>query len=410
MSLILGTLLLLGQSNPFSTAPTVESGVRLALSPKLDGAIVAEEWDPFEPTQPVSSYFQWEPGQLHIAAIFPTTKDLVVSLDLSGNGWLKGRDNIEVRVHWAAAGPEVSARFVDGTPVSGPVWAQDPALIAASKFAGSATDDRATIELTLFDPGTFSFPGLGGKIGLRFDTFEPESKWEAYLPRALASVELGTERALGLPKDLRWKTDKNDRVVTPGSSTKIRLTFNGTDALGLGRISYRTEGLAREATESIGRPFPPFDNKSRAFVDYETAVSKEALPGYRILRAEITQKNGEAIVLQSSYFVAPILTFELEKPKKLLPMDEPRAVRIGVVLKSNSLRRLDGTFSVVPPNGFTVDKGNDKRFVIYNSMGSKRQVFDLNIPGGFKGTAPLILKGNVGGKLLEQTVWVRIEP
>src|SRR5208283_2501321 len=85
---------------PFVAPVVVKQTDRLALTPKLDGKIDPEEWDPFSSQGGLDTYFQWEPRKLHMAARVPVGQDLIVSLDLKGDGWLVGKDNVEVRVVW----------------------------------------------------------------------------------------------------------------------------------------------------------------------------------------------------------------------------------------------------------------------------------------------------------------------
>src|SRR5579862_6909494 len=64
----------------FSVAPTVVETQRIELTPKIDGKIDDEEWDPFSTSGPVKTYFQWEPGVIYAAATGPAGQDMLVSL------------------------------------------------------------------------------------------------------------------------------------------------------------------------------------------------------------------------------------------------------------------------------------------------------------------------------------------
>src|SRR5258706_9110170 len=87
-------------SSPFSAPLSVAEPDRLALTPKLDGKIDPEEWDELT-SQSAPTYLQWQPGAIHAAATLAKDQVMVVSLDLSNNGWLQGKDNVDVRVKWA---------------------------------------------------------------------------------------------------------------------------------------------------------------------------------------------------------------------------------------------------------------------------------------------------------------------
>src|SRR4051794_27770199 len=107
MSLSLLTALLLSQAQagvaaakmpPFAAAQAVAESNRIAVTPKINGKLDEEEWDPLASDAATKTFFQWEPGRLHAAAAVPNGEDMVVSIDARGNGWLIGSDNLEIRV------------------------------------------------------------------------------------------------------------------------------------------------------------------------------------------------------------------------------------------------------------------------------------------------------------------------
>src|SRR4051812_44034989 len=78
--------------------PVVAEVSRIRLTPKIDGKLEEEEWDPLGESDAVKTFLQWEPGVLHIAASGAMGKDLVVSIDPGSNGWLVGKNNLEARI------------------------------------------------------------------------------------------------------------------------------------------------------------------------------------------------------------------------------------------------------------------------------------------------------------------------
>lgn len=400
------------QVQPFVTPVVVKQTSRLALTPTLDGKIEPEEWDPFSSQTGLESYFQWEPRKLHMAATLPVGQDLVVSLDLKGDGWLVGKDNVEIRASWDGKAPSAKVRMLDASLKTGPAWIDTPDLQKCVKVAASGDPAMWTVEMTLEDPGT----GLigqqeGRQIGVRFDALpSAQVDLQPYLPRILAPVSLVYERASNLAVGLKWKPELNGRSVVPGGTTRVRFTFTGNDGLGLKRIEMRTEGLGEAATTLKAQPFPSFDTKGRAFVDYDTRIGGDALEGFRCVRATIQNAQGEPAVLQVSYEIAPAVTFDLNLPSKLLSQDKLQKYRFSVYMRSNVLGRLDGTFVVVPPADWKVDAGSDKEFVIYASRGSVRKAFELAIPANAKGAFPLKLVADFGrGRIVERSFWITLQ-
>jgi hypothetical protein len=397
-------------SHPFTVAPEIAEPERLALTPLLDGRIDQEEWDPLTAANGVETFFQWEPEKLHAAVKMPAASTMVVSLDLRNNGWLVGADNIEVRVKWLGDRPECKVRRLDATAKSGPAWVEAPMYQEAISCSATSENGIVTAELTLVDPGVGGLPTKGGdRLGVRIDALtEAEADVEPFHPRVIAGVKAAFERGSNVPGGLRWRPQIVSRAVAPGSKFKIRMTFNGGNELGLDRVEMRTEGLAQNDTAMKALPFPAFDPKGRAFVDYDTPVAPEAVDGYRVMRTTITDEHGQTAVLKTSYVIAPIVVFDLAAPGKIKSSDKEQKVRCSAYARSNTTRKVDGVLRIVQPEGWTVESGDDKRFTIYNAYGSVRRVFDLVIPAGVKGAFPVKLQADLGGKNYTQIAWITV--
>ncbi len=378
---------------------------RLALTPVLDGKLEPEEWEVLAG----DTYFQWEPGRLHFAGKASTGQDLVASFDLSGNGWLVGSDNLEVTVRQTSAGAELQCRFLDNTGQAGPVWVEAPEIRAAAKVVASAQGGGWIAEVTLKESANAVFAEKSdSKVGVRIEAANGGANAQPYMPRNLTLMTLTMDRGTQLPVGLQWKPEFRGRSVTAGEDIRIRMTFNGVDGMNFKRIEMRTEGLAKNDTAMKGYPFPEFDRKMRTFVDYDTPVAIGAKPGWRIMRATIMDSQDRPITVQTSYEVAPTIQFDFDRKTNVLSSTESQKVRFSTYIRSNTKRRVTGQFSVKPPPGWTVESGSDKMFVIYNSRASKRQVFELNVPAGFKGVVPLTLTAQIGDDTIEEQVWLRV--
>lgn len=384
---------------------------RLAITPYIDGKIVPEEWDPLASQGGADTYFEWEPGKLYFAAAkVPIGQDLLISIDGHGDSWLVGRDNLEIRVHWQGDTPQLSERLLDNTPMSGPAWVDASNFMESTHYAGSTDANGHTIEISVSDPETNTFPESAGKtVGIRFDLVpEATPPAEPMLPRVMVPTRLQLARGTDVPAGLSWKPEINYPAVVPGEGDKIRLDFNGTDDLGLKRIDMRSEGLAQNETDSMGEPFPGFDKKGRAFVDYKTKVQPDATLGYRVLKATLVDSTGKTSTLETSYEIAPIVSFDFNS--KIVPSStEPQIAKFSTFIRSHTTKRMTGVFRVSVPEGWKVKSGENIQFLIYDARGSNRQVFELVIPANFKGTAPIKLIADFAGTHVEQTAYVTVE-
>lgn len=378
------------------------------MTPKLDGKIDPDEWDPLSSSDTVKSYLEWEPGVIHLAAKLPTGQDFVFSLDREADGWLIGNDNLEVRVSLKDGKPVIKARGMNGTGTEGPHWFEAPGWEKAATVAASFETGSWTFELSLVDPGLSLLPVLPSAMGVRIDTVPSDSPpTEAFLPRAMTKIFNVFDRSAGMPDGLTWKPEIKFRAAVPGDTIRIRQTFTGNNDLKVRRIEMRTEGEARDFTGIEGVPFPEFDRKGRAYADYTSKVEKGLRTGWFIQRSTVTTADGISSIMQTSFRSAPLMDFDM--PKEIITAKpEKRVLRFSILLRSNSTNRLDGVLSIVPSNGWRVMRGSDRSFIIPTPRGVSRKTFELEIPAKATGVFPITFRADIGGKILEGTEWLNI--
>ena len=405
-SLALATVL--QTPSAFVSSFSVRETTRLALTPKLDGKLSEEEWDRFAIIDGVQTYFQWQPGKLHGAATLPVGKDFVASFDLQGDGWLVGADNVEVRISWNKGAPTVRERILDATEVSQPKWVEVATADATVEVGSSSNGSVWTVEFSAADPGRGMLPSAEtSTFAMRMDAVDSANSPQALTPRVVAIVRLGMERD-GLPEGARFKPEYAIKSVVPGESSRVRLTFQGDNTLGFRTIEVRTEGLGKEFAQLKALPFPNFDGKGRALVDYDTRLSAKAPLGYRIVRGTITDGAGKQVLVQCSYEVAEPVSIEMPPPARLQSRAEEQKIRVSIYLKSNTSKRIDGLFVVQAPAGWTIATGNGTRFTIYSSRASARKAVEFLVPAGAKGTFPFKVTARIGLLDVSEVLWVRL--
>jgi len=400
----------LGQtSGPLTTPFEIADPNRLALTPIIDGKIEPEEWDVLASGPNWIQYLQWEPRKLHVAAKLPLGQELLVSIDRNANGWLVGRDNLEIRFALKLGKPEIQVRRLNAKVKDGPTWEAAPGWAEAAVISAVYDAEGWTFEATVEDPNTaFLADELDSELAFRADAVDAKATYaEPYLPRATTPIKLVRHRSTALPVGLKWAPEFVGREVMPGDGTRIRLTFNGKDEIGLRDLDLRTEGFLKGQTSELKTPFPSFDNKGRAFIDYHTRIAPNASVGYRVLRGLLSFGDGPPAILQTSYRVPPLLDFDVP-PQKIAYETKPQTKRIPFYIKSYSLNRVEGEYKIEPPKGWKLDNVEPKTFQIYASKGRMRQVFDVTIPPGERGTFPFLITATVGQKVLQQRVWVSV--
>ncbi len=408
LSLVCAAILQTATQAPFSRPVAVPELNRLAMTPKIDGKIDPDEWDPLTSSDNVKTFLEWEPGMLYLAAKLPLNQDLVFSLDREADGWLIGNDNLEIRVSLKDGKPVITARGLNGTGTEGPHWFETPGWAKAATISASFETGAWTFELALQDPGVSLLPGNPSAMGVRIDTLPTDNPpTEAFLPRAMTKIFNVFDRAAGLPEGLTWKPEIKFRSIVPGDTFRMRNTFQGNNDLKIRRIEMRTEGDARDFTTSQGNPFPEFDRKNRAYVDYVTKMEKGLRNGWFVQRSTATTADGISAIMQSCFRSAPLLDFDM--PREIInTKPEKRVLRFSILLRSNSINRLDGVLVIVPPNGWRVMRGSDRSFIIPTPRAVSRKTFELEIPAKATGVFPITFRADIGGKMLEGTEWLNI--
>lgn len=398
--------LLFGES-PFSTPLAVAESFRLALTPKIDGQLSPFEWDSFSGTAERENYFQWEPGKIHFAGKIAENEALVLSLDTRNNGWLVGRDNFEVWITMDGEQPRMRLRRLDATLAAGPQWLGEPLLESVAQAKASRVESAWIVEATLNDPNLGLIPaGHEEKMGVRLENIVRDAVFEPYVPRTMAEAKFALDRGSSIPGGLRWKPELVARSVSQGSSIRIRLTFNGTNEMGLERISMDAKGIEAEATASMSMPFPKFDKKGRAFVDYATSIPEGVATGYRMLRAVVTDKSGNTAFLRSCFRIAGPVEVDLNRPDAMPVQDKPQKVRFGFYVRSNTGKRVEGTTTLILPEGWKQLTGDAKKFILANGYGAVRRVADVVAPAGVQGSFPIRVIAEYGGKTVETLEYV----
>lgn len=383
---------------------SVSNPIRLAMTPKLDGIIEAEEWDPLATGVDGTTYMQWEPGVLYFAGTSQSASGVKISLDLNGDGWLAGDDNYEVRLT-----PQFSMRRLINDATTGASWAEVPLVADTVQLATANEGTGFRYELQIPDTVLPKFK-LGQNIGVRVDAIGDVSAEPApYAPRQTSTVRLAMERASGIPAGLEWAPEYITRTVSPGQAIKIRLNFVNKGEGKVGRIDLRTSGFASVFTGIQNLPFPEFDRKGRAFVDYDARVANGAPFGYTVLNARLTNVDGTETSIQSSYRITDILNIEPNLKLDGGKPGEPRVVKGEILLRSASENGIKGKTIVDAPEGWAVRKGGVQNFSIYQSRGLARIRVELIVPAEFTGLVPLPIRVQVGEREIEKIAFIVIK-
>lgn len=383
---------------------SVEAVNRLALTPKLNGVLEADEWDTLSVGGGMTSFLQWEPGSLYIAGRVPAEQSARISLDLAQDGWLVGDDNLEITLS-----PEVRVRRLVQDTQEGARWVEEPLIARMIRAQAVPGADGWTFEMQWLSLESRLFQ-RNRQFNVRVEA-TPRDGLEAaaFLPRRTQPVRLAFDRARGLPDGMEWRPDHDVRTVIPGEGIKLRLTFVNKGDGQVGRVDLRTFGFASLFTGQKNLPFPRFDSKRRAFVDYEANVVDGAPLGFTRLIARLVRNDGQEAVIESSYQIADRISVTPELRVEKGEAGTPRIIRGDVILKSNTTASLRGKMFLDLPEGWALRRGNNADFRIWRARGEARMRVELVSPQGVSGLVPVPIRVQLGEKAISHTAYLVIE-
>ena len=379
--------------------------VLLALTPVIDGNVGSEEWLPFSDDAEGKTYFQWEPGSYHFAATLAAGEDLVIDLDLDGDGWLVGDDNREVRVHESGGRASVTVRTLSALGRQGPAWAgTSPKAVSA---IASEADGKWTVE------GNVAFNAEriveGRTVGVLMDVLPAGGDaGPAYLPRALHYLRLGFDAATGIPEGLGWHSKTKLREVAREDQINLSFELNGAGNYSTAEI--RCEGWGRDDLTTVTKEFMGFNRKGQASFEYSSEIAPEAPAGWRIVRATLKNPDGSETVLRTSIKIADLIEFELKLPEQLVYTPEARTIRGSLLVRSTGVGRVEGRYDVAVDRTWAMKKGGPQRILIYNPRGREQINLEIVVPAGSAGEFPVTFTVTVGAKTFTKSVVIAISP
>lgn len=365
---------------------TEVQSIRLASTPMIDGQLGYEEWQRLEGQGPGDFYMQWEPGIYYFAAKFPAINDLVISLDLEGDGWLNGTDNYELKIRATDAEPVLGVRRLINVRQTGPEF-QDGGIMPTAITLDWQRDGDSIIVEAAVRAYMLPKPVDGKAIGVRMDSVPGGiGLGEAYMPRPTSKVFLQFDSSENLASGLAWAPAIRHRSVVPQERIIMRFGFERLSPLEIRDISIRGEGVATDALQSLRRTFPNWSRTNRAGVDFRTDIASNATLGWRIIRADLIGPDGEAGTVRTSVRIAPLVDITSSLPLITESKAEPQLLKGQIFLESQAVGTMRGTINVGIPSEWTIASGAERNFRIGAPRGRARNDFEIIVPAGAEGT------------------------
>jgi len=365
---------------------------RLKRRPVIDGVIGDAEWDPLYTASERgingTVYLNWDDDNLYVAARSDQPAWLVLNVDASADGWLRGADNLELTVAplMEGAAPALTARVLDA--VAGrdtPVWndkSVDPrSMTAAGRLAG-----RTQMVEIAIPRGTAGLaPRPSGSLSVRAD-FLPATAAPApiqpYEPHLLVDVTLVEARVIAAP-GATPRIHLEDARVTAGQELKaiLELAGQGTENIAVRSITWKGEGAAADLLRLVREVnLPPLAAGKPLRVAYSSTIPVDAAPGFYQLTATAELEGGRTAVATTSFAIVEpfVLSIVPEHDPVTVAGQTRLKINVEVACAVKGYTRAD--IELEAPGGWVVEGRRRKSFDARREDVLVRVPFFIQIP------------------------------
>ena len=366
---------------------------RLKRRPAIDGIIAANEWDPFYTIGPAAVngtvYLNWDEENLYIAARTDQPAWTVINLDTSGDGWLRGNDNVELvlgPLHGAGA-PPISARQLDGGGKDMPVWNETSLEPGKIKFSSRALANGQAVELAIPSGWASLNTKVMSKLGIRVDflpattTPAPTPPYEPHLLLEVALVETQVVSAAGVTPRLTL----SDSRLTPGEELRATVELrndNGPERR-VRAIHWKGEGAAQDLLRSIREVnLPPLAGQKSLNLKYSSVLPDSTVYGAYQLSCLAELEGGGTAAATASFTVVEPFVISMPNEPESVSSGIVERIRVPIEITSALSRYEKAHISIDVPAGWSVDGRDQKRFDVAREDSTFRVSFFVNPPAG----------------------------
>jgi hypothetical protein len=366
---------------------------RLRRRPAIDGSIGADEWDVFYTVTdaPVNGtvYLNWDDEYVYVAFKTDAAAWVVFDLDTSGDGWLRGADNLELTVPPLTDGGKnpLTARILDAASGrDAPVWNDRVVDPKSVTVAAQASGAGQVVEIAIPKGIAGMNPRANAMMSCRAD-FLPAAVGQPaatapYEPHLLLDFTLVDSRATGVV-GIAPRLVLEDTRMIPGQTLHATLEIaNQTDIeRAIRSVSWQGEGSSADILKSLREvAVPPVKGLKTAKLRYSSPLPESAVPGYYQLTARAELDQGRSVVSTVSFSVVEAVQTHIEVEPESVTILGPTKVKLTVVVESAVPGYAKGTTELILPAGWDVKGGMKHGWTVDRADAAIRQVFGLTLP------------------------------
>ncbi|CCW36486.1 hypothetical protein CWRG_01378 [Chthonomonas calidirosea] len=389
-----------GSSVDFRTRPPWPVAAHiLKRTPDMNGIIQDDQWNPFYTVTsgPITGtvFCDWDDNYLYVAARTSQPATLIIDVDASDNGWLRGSDNLELVVGPAGPNqkPALVARVLDASSAKDvPFWTTQGLDVNAILTAGRLINGTQEVEVAIPKDTAGLLPTAGATIGLRVE-FIPPIAPTAYTPTApyephlLLDANLVNSEVQTVP-GINPHLELSDYRCIAGQKLFATLfLLNQTDqTIHLRSVLWQGTGNSKNAVDTISTVTPPSlpPHKTVKF-GYKTILPKDLPLGNYTLQVTATLDDGRQVSASASFTVVEPIEAHLQPYPDPLYISGTTRLDLRVVITSAVPDHFRGRLEILQyPKAWQLEGKPERSVVVYGEDATGTSHVYFNLPADTK--------------------------
>jgi hypothetical protein len=368
---------------------------RLRRTAQIDGVLTDGEWDPFYTISdgPIKGtiYCNWDDNYLYLAARTEGPANVLFDVDMGGDGWLRGADNLEIVVGSVADGgmPTVSARLLDAASSKDmPTWNETAVDSKTLVVAEKITNGTQVLEIAIPKNTASLVLRPGATIGIRAElmppgpvaAFVPTAAFEPHLLLDAVLVEARTVAAGGINPRLTL----SDYKCIPGQTLFATLELlNQTDlTVPIKSVLWTGNGNSANAVNTLREiAVAPLSGMKRAKLGYKTPLPDNLSVGSYMLTVTVELEGGKQVQSAASFTVVEPIQVQMSSTPDPVSIVGQTKLTVSVDVFSAVPNHFHGDVELTnAPSGWQLEGG--KKRVLYIDREDSRRAVDyvLKLP------------------------------
>ncbi len=368
---------------------------RLKRTPVVDGVLGDGEWDPFYTITdgPIKGtvYCNWDDNFLYLAARTDGAANVLFDLDLNGDGWLRGADNVEIVIGSAANGgtPTVSARLLDASNTKDtPVWnetAIDPKTIVVAEKLVNGTQ---ILEIAIPKNTASLQPRAGQNIGLRAEFLAP-GLVTAFMPTAPFEPHLLLDASLSVARvtavaGINPRLTLSDLKCIAGQKlfATLELTNQTDQNVSVKSVLWTGTGVSANAVNTLREvTIKPIPGLKKEKLNYQTLLPENLAVGSYMLTVTADLEGGKQVSSAAAFTVVEAVQVQMTSDPQPVAVAGQTKLTVDVDVMSAVPDHFRGDVELnVVPSGWIVDGGKKRSLYIDREDARRSARFMLKLP------------------------------